>query len=65
MTGRRWTVARVALVDDVVSTGSTLAGIRELMRMAGAEVVATAAVFTEGDPTEGVLALGHLPVFAD
>ncbi len=56
---------RVALVDDVVSTGSTLEGMRALMAKAGATVVAEAAVFTEGDPTrwKSIIALGHLPVF--
>jgi adenine/guanine phosphoribosyltransferase-like PRPP-binding protein len=57
---------RVALVDDVVSTGSTLAGMRDLATRAGGEVVATAAVFTEGaGPVDGVIALGHLPLFRD
>ena len=56
---------RVVLVDDVVSTGSTFAGMREVMEKAGAEVVAEAAVFTEGDESKwrDVRALGHLPVF--
>jgi adenine phosphoribosyltransferase len=56
---------RVVLVDDVVSTGSTLEGMRSLMAKAGANVVAEAAVFTEGDPDQwaGIVALGHLPVF--
>jgi adenine phosphoribosyltransferase len=56
---------RVILVDDVVSTGSTFAGMREVMDKAGAEVVAEAAVFTEGedDKWRDVRALGHLPVF--
>lgn len=58
---------RVVLVDDVVSTGSTIGAMRELMRRAGSEVVAEAAVFTEGDAPgcEGVIALGHLPVLVD
>lgn len=57
--------SRVVLVDDVVSTGSTLEGMRKLMDQAGARVVAEAAVFTEGEPGawEGILALGHLPLF--
>lgn len=57
---------RVALVDDVVSTGSTLAAMRELVRRAGAEVAVEAAVFTEGEAgaAAGVIALGHLPVFS-
>ena len=54
---------RVVLVDDVISTGSTVAGMRALMDAAGAEVVAEAAVFTEGDVLPAVVSLGHLPVF--
>ena len=56
---------RAVIVDDVISTGSTLEGMRELVLRAGGEVVAEAAVFTEGDSreTEGILALGHLPLF--
>lgn len=56
---------RVVLLDDVISTGSTLEGMRQVMQLAGAEVVAEAAVFTEGDPDdwEGIMALGHLPLF--
>ena len=58
---------RVVLVDDVVSTGSTLRGMRDLMTLAGAEITAEAAVFTEGDPADWteVYALGHLPVFTE
>ena len=58
---------RVALVDDVVSTGSTLNGMRKVMDIAGAEVVAEAAIFTEGDPEDWnhIIALGHLPLFRD
>jgi adenine phosphoribosyltransferase len=58
---------RVVLVDDVVSTGSTLNGMRTVMGLAEAEVVVEAAVFTEGDPNEWkhILALGHLPLFTD
>ena len=56
---------RVALVDDVISTGSTLEGMRKVMDLAGASVVAEAAVFTEGDPSDWkhITALGHLPLF--
>ncbi|GAB4561007.1 MAG: phosphoribosyltransferase family protein [Anaerolineae bacterium] len=56
---------KVVIVDDVVSTGSTLKGLRELVTAAGGTVIAEAAVFTEGE--EGawpnVIALGHLPIF--
>jgi adenine phosphoribosyltransferase len=56
---------RVVLLDDVVSTGSTLKGMRKVMDLAGAVVVAEAAVFTEGEPGDWqeILALGHLPLF--
>ena len=59
--------SRVVLVDDVVSTGSTLRGLRQLMDMAGATVVGEAAVFTEGDPErwKHIIALGHLPLFKE
>jgi adenine phosphoribosyltransferase len=55
---------RVAIVDDVISTGSTLHAMRDLMGRAGARVVAEAAVFTEGDAEQwkDVIALGHLPL---
>ncbi len=58
---------RVVLIDDVISTGSTLKGMQKLMQMAGAEVVKSGAVFTEGDPDawRDILALGHLPLFKD
>ena len=59
--------SRVVLVDDVVSTGSTLRGMRQVMAEAEATVAAEAAIFTEGDPDEwsDIVALGHLPVFTD
>ncbi len=56
---------RVILVDDVISTGSTLQGMRLLMDKVGAQVVAEAAVFTEGERAkwDNIIALGHLPLF--
>lgn len=58
---------RVLLLDDVVSTGNTLRGLRELMQRADAKVVGEMAVFTEGAPGDwaDVIALGHLPIFTD
>jgi adenine phosphoribosyltransferase len=58
---------RVVLVDDVISTGSTLQGLRLLMDKAAANVIAEAAIFTEGDRAqwENITALGHLPVFIE
>jgi adenine phosphoribosyltransferase len=56
---------KVVLVDDVISTGSTLQGMRLVLGKAGAEVVAESAIFTEGERAqwEKIIALGHLPVF--
>ncbi len=58
---------RVVIVDDVVSTGSTLEGMRKLMNTAGAKVVAEAAICTEGDSPEWakIIHLGELPLFCD
>jgi adenine phosphoribosyltransferase len=58
---------RAFVVDDVISTGSTLEGMRLLMEKAGARVVGQGAVFTEGDPSQWpeVISLGHLPLFKD
>jgi adenine phosphoribosyltransferase len=56
---------KVVILDDVISTGSTLQGMRMIMDKAGSSVVAEAAIFTEGDRAQWmhVLALGHLPLF--
>lgn len=54
---------RVAIVDDVVSTGGTMDALTEMLEEIGARVVATMVVFTEGDRREDVIALGHLPLF--
>lgn len=58
---------RVVILDDVISTGSTLQGMRMLLQKSGAEVVAEAAIFTEGERAkwENIISLGHLPVFTD
>lgn len=55
---------KVAIVDDVVSTGGTLQGLSALIREIGGEPVATLVVFTEGEPRDDVISLGHLPLFA-
>jgi adenine phosphoribosyltransferase len=58
---------RVVIVDDVISTGSTLQGMRLLLQKAGADVTAEAAIFTEGERAKwaNIVSLGHLPVFTD
>jgi adenine phosphoribosyltransferase len=55
------------ILDDVISTGSTLQGMRLLMQHARANVVAESAIFTEGERAKwrDIIALGHLPVFTD
>jgi adenine/guanine phosphoribosyltransferase-like PRPP-binding protein len=62
---------RVLVVDDVVSTGSSLAAMLRLVRRAGAEVVGVGVILTEGHDWRAVLGpdaalvrgLGHIPVF--
>lgn len=56
---------KVVLLDDVISTGSTLQGMRLVMEKAGAEVVQEAGIFTEGERAQWrhIIALGHLPLF--
>jgi len=58
---------RVALVDDVISTGSTLQSMHDLVTQAEGTIAAQAAVFTEGDLSQwqDITSLGHLPVFTD
>jgi adenine phosphoribosyltransferase len=58
---------QIVILDDVISTGSTLQGMRMIMDKAGATVVAEAAIFTEGDRAQWmhIIALGHLPLFTD
>jgi adenine phosphoribosyltransferase len=56
---------RVLLLDDVISTGSTLEGMRKVLELAGATIAAEAAIFTEGEPGDWpqIVSLGHLPLF--
>jgi len=58
---------KVVILDDVISTGSTLQAMRMILDKAGASVVAEAAIFTEGDRAEWmhIISLGHLPLFTD
>ncbi|MBI4771373.1 MAG: adenine phosphoribosyltransferase, partial [Chloroflexi bacterium] len=57
----------VVLVDDAISTGSTLQGLRLVLDKAGAHVAAEVAMLTEGERSqwENIIALGHLPLFTD
>lgn len=58
---------KTALVDDVISTGATIRGLRKLMKAAQAKIIAEVAVFTEGHPKKWkkVICLGNLPIFMD
>src|SRR6266498_4903069 len=58
---------KTVIVDDVISTGSTLQGMRMILAKAEAKVVAEAAILTEGDRAQWmhIHALGHLPLFTD
>ncbi len=57
----------VVILDDVISTGSTLQGMRMILDKANANVAAEAAILTEGDPAEWahIVSLGHLPLFTE
>ena len=63
---------RVAVVDDVVATGSSLAATLALARSAGADIVGAGVILTEGHEWEKTLGadaqlvrgLGHIPQFA-
>lgn len=58
---------QVVILDDVISTGSTLQGMRMVMERAGASVAKEAAILTEGERSkwESIVSLGHLPLFTD
>ena len=57
---------RVIIVDDVISTGSTLRGMEEIVSQANGTVSRIAAVFTEGNHDwSRITALGNLPVFGE
>ncbi|MFW6183712.1 MAG: phosphoribosyltransferase family protein [Chloroflexota bacterium] len=57
---------RVIIVDDVISTGSTLEGMKKIVQKADASVASVAAVFTEGEQDwSGIVSLGNLPIFTD
>jgi len=58
---------KIVLVDDVISTGSTLQGMHMIAEKAGAKIVAEAAILTEGERSkwDSIVSLGHLPLFTD
>ena len=57
---------RVIIVDDVISTGSTLRGMEKIVEKSNGTISRIAAVFTEGDHDwSRIVALGNLPVFRE
>ena len=57
----------ILLLDDVISTGSTLQAMRSIINKAGGTVIGEAAILTEGDKAQwnNIIALGHIPLFTD
>ena len=56
---------RVALIDDVISTGQSLKALERLVEKAGANVMAKAAILAEGDAKDrkDIIFLEALPTF--
>ena len=56
---------RVLIVDDVISTGGSLASLENLVNKAGGEVVGKMAILAEGDAIErhDIICLQKLPLF--
>ena len=56
---------RVALIDDVISTGQSLKALERLVEKAGGNVVAKAAILAEGDAKDrkDIIFLEALPIF--
>ncbi len=58
---------KILFVDDVISTGSTYEGAKKIIEKAGGQVVAAAAIMTEGDNPawKDIISLGNLPVWLE
>jgi len=56
---------RVLIVDDVISTGHSIAALTKLVEQVGGNIVGKMAVLAEGDAInrEDIIALAPLPVF--
>lgn len=56
---------RVAIIDDVISTGESLSAIERLVEAAGGNIAAKAAILAEGDAVQrnDIIFLEALPLF--
>ncbi|MGN0521319.1 MAG: phosphoribosyltransferase family protein [Eubacterium sp.] len=56
---------KVLIVDDVISTGESLKAVQELVKVFGAQIVASCAPLAEGDAAErdDIIFLEKLPLF--
>lgn len=56
---------RVAIIDDVISTGESLKAVQKLVEQAGANIVANMAILAEGDAKDrdDIIYLEPLPLF--
>lgn len=56
---------RVAIIDDVISTGQSLKAVETLVEQVGGQVVARAAILAEGDAAkrDDIIFLDELPLF--
>ena len=56
---------RVLIVDDVISTGGSLASLENLVKQSGGEIVGKMAILAEGDATarDDIIYLEKLPLF--
>lgn len=56
---------RVAIIDDVISTGESIQAVKRLVESAGGIVAAKAAILAEGDATKrkDIIYLEELPLF--
>lgn len=57
---------RIAVIDDVISSGSSLEALETLITKAGGEIIARAAILTEGDSINrtDIIHLNKLPLFS-
>lgn len=58
---------RVAIIDDVISTGESISAVERLVVKAGGIVAARAAILAEGEAAErpDIIFLAELPLFRD